>query len=106
MPQALSLLRDRVRRVLFRKTAVKHLFAKGAKDGEPLSEEGRIVLAWLKRHAAYGKPPQVKDAHGQTDLYQTGRMVGRQEVVQLLIEALHLDDRVLTNLQEEIPDDD
>lgn len=90
--------------MLFRKRAVKRLFADPTGKA-PLSEDGRIVLAWLKAQARYGKPPLVKDAHGQTDVFQTGRMAGKQEVVQLLIEALHLDERVLTNLQEEIPDE-
>lgn len=102
MPKALSLLRDRVRRVLFRKQAVKRLF--GAEAGK-LSEDGYIVLAYLKRFARHGKPPVAKDAQGRTDEFETARMVGRQEVVQLLIEALHLDERVLTNLAEEIPDE-
>lgn len=104
MPQAMSLLRARIRRVLFRKHAVQRLF--GDPEGkQALSDDGKIVLSWLKRWSRYGKPPVAKDASGRTDHFETGRLVGRQEAVQLLVEALHLDERVFTNLQEDIPDE-
>jgi hypothetical protein len=32
-------------------------------------------------------------------------MVGRQETVQMIVEALHLDERTLTNLQEDYRDE-
>ena len=38
-------------------------------------------------------------------MYEVGRIVGRQEMVQLIVEALNLDEKTLTNLQEEIPDE-
>lgn len=100
----LTVIRSRIRRVLYRTQAYKRIF-QDANTGEPLSEDGRIVLAHLKRFARYGKPPAATDRTGRTDMFETGRMVGRQETVQLLIEALHLDERTLTNLQEEIPDE-
>jgi hypothetical protein len=100
----LAVIRSRLRRVLFRTRAYKRLF-QDPTSGAALSEDGRIVLAHLKRFARYGKPPAATDRTGATDMFEVGRMVGRQETVQLLVEALHLDERTLTNLQEEIPDE-
>jgi hypothetical protein len=68
-----------------------------------LSEDGQIVLAHLKRFAKLNKPPISPGATG--DLFQIGRMVGRQETVQMIVEALHLDERTLTNLQEDYRDE-
>jgi hypothetical protein len=38
-------------------------------------------------------------------MFEVGRMVGRQETVQLIVEALQLDEKTLTNLQEEFIDE-
>lgn len=103
MAHPLTYIRSRIRRVLFRTRAWKRLFIDES-TGRP-SEDGLIALAHLKRFATYGKPPGVLDKEGRTDMFETGRMVGRQETVQLIVEALHLDERTLTNLQEEIPDE-
>lgn len=101
MPLNGRVFRDRLRRVLYRTRAWRRVFF----DGERISGDGQIIVAQLKRFARYGKPPAVQDRTGRTDLFETGRMVGRQEVVQLMIEALNLDERLLVNLQEEIPDE-
>lgn len=103
MPRAKAIIRDRLRRVLFRTRAWKRVFT-DPKTGA-LSGDGQIVLAHLKRFARYGKNPVTTDQSGRTDLYQTGCLAGRQEVVQLLIEALNLDERLLVNMQEDIPDE-
>jgi hypothetical protein len=96
-----SMMRARVAQVLHRTRAYKRLFmAAGTND---LSEDGRIVMAHLKRFSKYGKPPIAAGAQG--DLFQLGRMVGRQETVQMIVEALHLDERTLTNLQEDFRDE-
>ena len=91
----------RIRQVVFRTRAYKRLFiAPGTND---LSEDGRIVMAHLKRFARLGKPPASPGS--QADMFQVGRMVGRQETVQMIVEALHLDERTLTNLQEDFRDE-
>lgn len=102
--RAAAVMRSQVRRVLFRSRAWRRLFA-DPRGIDPLSEDGRIALAQLKRFARWGKNPRVADRNGRTDDFETGRMVGRQEAVQLIVEALSLDERLLINLQEEIPDE-
>ena len=98
---SMAIMRARVAQVLHRTRAYKRLFmAPGAND---LSDDGRIVLAHLKRFSKYGKPPVAPGASG--DLFQIGRMVGRQETVQMIVEALHLDEKTLTNLQEDFRDE-
>ena len=96
-----SMMRARVAQVLYRTRAYKRLFM--AAGTNELSEDGRIVMAHLKRFSKYGKPPIAAGAQG--DLFQLGRMVGRQETVQMIVEALHLDERTLTNLQEDFRDE-
>jgi hypothetical protein len=91
----------RIRQAIYRSRAYKRLFmVAGTND---LSEDGQIVLAHLKRFAKLGKPPASPGA--QVDMFQVGRMVGRQETVQMIVEALHLDEKTLTNLQEELRDE-
>lgn len=102
MPRMATVIRTQVRRALFRSRAWKRLFA-NATTGDPLSDDGRIALAHIKRFARWGKPPVGTDRTGRSDPFEVGRMVGRQEVVQLIVEALNLDERTITNLQEEIP---
>jgi hypothetical protein len=96
-----AMMRARVRQVLHRTRSYKRLFM--ASGTNELSEDGQIVLAHLKRFAKYGKPPVAPGASG--DLFQLGRMVGRQETVQMVVEALHLDEKTLTNLQEDYRDE-
>ena len=103
MPSISVMFRSRVHRVLFRSRAYKRLFTDG-KTGK-ISEDGLVVLAHLKRLARYGKPPAATDKQGATDMYEVGRIVGRQEMVQLIVEALNLDEKTLTNLHEELPDE-
>lgn len=91
----------RIRQAIYRSRAYKRLFM--APGSNELSEDGQIVMAHLKRFARLGKPPATPGA--QVDMFQVGRMVGRQETVQMIVEALHLDERTLTNLQEELRDE-
>jgi hypothetical protein len=104
MPRIATVIRTQVRRALFRSRAWRRLF-QNTKTGEALSDDGRIALAHIKRFARWGKPPVGTDRTGRSDPFEVGRMVGRQEVVQLIIEALNLDERTLVNLQEDIPDE-
>lgn len=91
----------RIRQVLYRTRAYKRLFLDP--QSNQLSQDGQIVLAHLKRFARLGKPPA---SPGSTvDMFQVGRMVGRQETVQMIVEALHLDEKTLTNLQEDFRDE-
>jgi hypothetical protein len=92
---------SRIRQAIYRSRAYKRLFM--APGSNELSEDGQIVMAHLKRFARLGKPPATPGA--QVDMFQVGRMVGRQETVQMIVEALHLDERTLTNLQEELRDE-
>lgn len=96
-----AMMRARVRLVMHRTQAYKRVLLDPKSN--QLSEDGRIVLAHLKRFSKYGKPPVAPGASG--DLFQLGRMVGRQETVQMIVEALHLDERTLTNLQEDYRDE-
>jgi hypothetical protein len=91
----------RIRQILWRSRAYKRLFL--APQSNELTDDGRIVMAHLKRFAKLGKPPAAPGS--QADMFQVGRMVGRQETVQMIVEALHLDERTLTNLQEDFRDE-
>jgi hypothetical protein len=91
----------RIRQVLYRTRAYKRLFLDP--QSNQLSNDGQIVVAHLKRFARLGKPPAAPGAN--VDMFQVGRMVGRQETVQLIVEALHLDEKTLTNLQEDFRDE-
>ena len=103
MPSMIAVMRSRVARVLFRSRAYKRALFDG-KTGR-LSEDGQIIMAHLKRFSRLNKPPVAVDKSGATDLFEVGRMVGRQETVQLIVEALQLDEKTLTNLQEEFIDE-
>jgi len=103
MPSMMAVMRSRIARVMFRSRAYKRALLNG-KTGK-LSEDGQIILAHLKRFSRYGKPPVAADKTGATDMFEVGRMVGRQETVQLIVEALQLDEKTLTNLQEEFIDE-
>lgn len=98
MPNQFAILKSRIGRVIYRARAWQRLMT----DGETLKPDARIAMAHIKRFARYGRPPAAQDRTGRTDLFETGRMVGRQEVVQLIVEALNLDETVLVNLQEDI----
>lgn len=91
----------RIRQAIYRSRAYKRLFLNP--QSNELTDDGRIVMAHLKRFAKLGKPPATPGA--QVDMFQVGRMVGRQETVQMIVEALHLDERTLTNLQEDFRDE-
>lgn len=95
------MMMERIKQVLHRTRSYKRIFLDPKSN--QLSEDGRAVLAHLKRFAKLGKPPASPGAQG--DLFQIGRMVGRQETVQMIVEALHLDEKTLTNLQEDFRDE-
>ena len=103
MPSMIAVMRSRIARVMFRSRAYKRALIDGKTN--KLSEDGQIILAHLKRFSRYGKPPVAADKTGATDMFEVGRMVGRQETVQLFVEALQLDEKTLTNLQEEFIDE-
>ena len=85
MPSMVAVMRARVARVLFRSRAYKRALIDGKTN--QLSQDGQIILAHLKRFSRYGKPPVAVDKSGATDMFEVGRMVGRQETVQLIVEA-------------------
>lgn len=103
MPNMMAIMRSRVARAVFKSRAYKRALLDD-KTGQ-LSENGRIIMAHLKRFSRYGKPPVYAGSVTKTDMFEVGRMVGRQETVQLIVEALHLDEKTLTNLQEEFIDE-
>lgn len=97
----MNLMLARIRQILWRSRAYKRLFLDP--QSNQLSDDGQIVVAHLKRFAKLGKPPAAPGAN--VDMFQVGRMVGRQETVQMIVEALHLDEKTLTNLQEDFRDE-
>lgn len=103
MSNMMAVMRSRIARALFKSRAYKRALLDD-RTGQ-LSESGRIIMAHLKRFSRYGKPPVYAGKVGATDMFEVGRMVGRQETVQLIVEALHLDEKTLTNLQEDLPNE-
>jgi hypothetical protein len=96
-----SFMLARIKQIVGRTRSYKRIFLDP--QSNELSPDGRAVLAHLKRFAKLGKPPAAPGA--QVDMFQVGRMVGRQETVQMIVEALHLDEKTLTNLQEDFRDE-
>lgn len=68
--------------------------------GEP-KPAAKIVLAHLARFCRAHKPTTCFTAVGAVDPLASARMDGRREVWLIIQEHLHLDDRVLMNLQEQ-----
>lgn len=82
-----------------RKKAYQGLFGDGSHG------EGKAVLADLKRFAQLPDAPIIRDLNGSTDPIATGRMIGRQEVFNRILAFIHLDERTILNLREEISDE-
>ena len=91
----LDAIRERIDRIMGLRLAYRRMFI-GPR--EELTPDGQTVLADLKRFARHGKPPVEYGADGHHDPMRTGIRIGRQEVVQRLVEMLHLDDATLVNL--------
>lgn len=90
---------DRFHRLLNRRQAYRRAFSLD-NHGHPLGD-GRVVLADLKKFARLPDPPIVRDGQGRVDPIASAVLAGRQEVVNRIIATLHIDDRVMLNLQEE-----
>jgi hypothetical protein len=69
----------------------------------PPNPPGAIVLAHLARFCRANKPTSVYLDDGSVDPIASARMDGRREVWLLINEHLHLDDAVVLNLKEEMP---
>ena len=87
-----------VQRLLRRRSFYRHVFV-----GTGLA--GQEVLADLRRFCRAGEPALVIGRDGQSDLYATGMVAGRQEVFWRIATHLHLDDAQLLKLKETIDDD-
>lgn len=85
-------------RLLRRRLHYRHVFL-GSK------QSGDFVLADLRRFCRAGEPAIVLGKDGQTDVYATGMVAGRQEVFWRIAHHLHLDDAQLLKLKEQIDDD-
>lgn len=70
---------------------------------KPGSASSEMVLADLRRFCKVGEPPLVT-GNGQTDVYATGMVAGRQEVFWRIASHLHLDDAQLLKLKETYDD--
>lgn len=82
-----------VKRLINRRMHYRHTF--GADN-----PSARAVLADLRQFCKAGQPALVVGQNGQTDVYATGMMAGRQEVFWRIAHHLHLDDAQLLNLKE------
>jgi hypothetical protein len=68
----------------------------------PDNPSAQFVLADLRRFAKAGQPALVVGSNGQTDVYATGMMAGRQEMFWRIAHHLHLDDSQLLELKEDL----
>lgn len=66
----------------------------------PPKPAAQMVLAHLARFCRANKPTSCYTATGAVDPIASARMDGRREVWLLIQEHLHLDDRLLLNLEE------
>ncbi|CAB4121963.1 hypothetical protein UFOVP16_32 [uncultured Caudovirales phage] len=82
-----------VDRLLRRRAHYRHVFTNTAASGE-------FVLADLRRFCRAGEPAIVLGKDGQTDVYATGMVAGRQEVFWRIAHHLHLDDAQLLKFRE------
>lgn len=80
--------------LLNRKRAYQELF------GSMLGS-ARVVMTDLKRFCRFPDAPVVKDMNGHTDAFETGRMIGRQEVFNRIRAMVLIDDQALFNLKDE-----
>lgn len=81
-----------VQRLLHRRSHYRHVFQSTGASGE-------AVLADLRRFCKAGEPA-LQLGNGQTDVYATGMIAGRQEVFWRIATHLHLDDAQLLKLKE------
>jgi len=61
-----------------------------------------FVLADLRRFCKVDQPAIVIGQNGQTDIYATGMMAGRQEVFMRIQQHLNLSDSQLMKLKEQL----
>lgn len=87
-----------IERILRRRSWYRAVFKRGDQAAEQ-------VLADLRRFCKAGEPPLVIGRDGQTDVYATGMLAGRQEVFWRIASHLHLDDAQLLKLKETYDDD-
>lgn len=85
-------------RIIRRRSHYRHVFKSENKSAT-------FVIADLRRFAKVGEPPLVIGRDGQTDVYATGMMAGRQEMFWRIASHLHLDDAKLLQLKETIDHD-
>lgn len=69
------------------------------------SVSGEAVLADLKRFCRPIDPCIVVGSNGQTDIYATGLLAGKQEVFWRIAGHLNLDDAQLLKLKETLDDE-
>lgn len=81
-----------------RKAAYERLFPY---ENGTISGDAATVLADLKRFARLPDAPLAKDLNGQSDLLQTGILMGRQEIVNRILAQTGIDSRTLLNLRED-----
>lgn len=86
-----------VQRLLRRRSHYRYVFLQTGSSGE-------AVLADLRRFCKAGEPA-LQLGNGQTDIYATGMLAGRQEVFWRIASHLHLDDAQLLKLKETLDDD-
>lgn len=87
-----------VQRLLRRRSQYRHVF-------ESTGASGAAVLADLRRFCKAGEPALIL-GNGQTDVYATGMIAGRQEVFWRIASHLHLDDAQLLKLKETYDDNE
>lgn len=85
-------------RLLNRRAHYRHVF-------QATQVSGAFVLADLRRFCRAGEPAIIVGRDGQTDVYATGMVAGRQEVFWRIAHHLHLDDAQLLKLKENTDDD-
>lgn len=88
-----------IRRLLKRRSFYRHVFIQTGGPGE-------AVLQDLRKFCRAGEPALVLGRDGQTDVYATGMVAGRQEVFWRIASHLHLDDAQLLKLKETIDDNE
>jgi hypothetical protein len=86
-------------RILRRRSHFREVF----RPGNPSAD---FVLSDLRRFCRAGEPAIVVGSNGQTDVYATGMVAGRQEVFWRIASHLHLDDAQLLKLKETYDDND
>ena len=87
-----------IQRLLRRRSHYRQVFSISSASGE-------AVMSDLRRFCRAGEPALVLGRDGQTDVYATGMVAGRQEVFWRIASHLHLDDAQLLKLKETIDDD-